>query len=77
MTDDKPNEEHISVSNQSDHILEYMEERFHFLITQDEIDDAISIGDEYIEWMKAEPDEIYQYYLTYELEKEYLSRQQS
>lgn len=72
----KEKQEQLSISAQSDDILSYMQDRFHQLMTEDRMEDAISIGDEYIEWMKADPDEVYLYFTTTELNQEYMSRQQ-
>jgi hypothetical protein len=73
---DNLNKEHQSVSKQTDNILSYMQDRFHQLMTEDKMDDAISIGDEYIEWMKGDPDEVYLYSKPDELLEDYKSKQQ-
>ena len=65
----KEQKEFESVSIQSDNILEYMQDRFHDLMQQDRMDDAIAIGDEYIEWMKGDEDEIFLYYNEHELKE--------
>ena len=69
---DKDKQEQESVSQQADNILMYMQERFNDLMHEDRIDDAIAIGDEFIEWMKDDDTEIYFYYNEHEL-KELLS----
>lgn len=73
---DNLNKEYQSVSQQTDDILSYMQDRFHQLMTEDRMDDAISIGDEYVEWMKADPDEVYLYSKPDELLEDYKSKQQ-
>jgi hypothetical protein len=65
----KEQKEQDSVSIQSDNILQYMQDRFHTLMQEDRMDDAIAIGDEYIEWMKGDEDEIFLYYNEYELKE--------
>jgi hypothetical protein len=69
MSNKKQQKEFQSVSIQSDNILQYMQDRFHTLMQQDRMDDAISIGDEYIEWMKGDEDEIFLYYNEHELKE--------
>ena len=65
----KEQKEQDSVSKQSDNILQYMQDRFQILMEQDRIDDAIAIGDEFIEWMKGDEDEIFLYYNEHELKE--------
>jgi hypothetical protein len=65
----KEQKEQDSVSKQSDNILQYMQDRFHELMEQDRMDDAIAIGDEFIEWMKGDEDEIFLYYNEHELKE--------
>ena len=65
----KEEKEYQSVSDQSDNILSYMQDRFHELMEQDRIDDAIAIGDEFIEWMKGDDDEVFLYYNEHELKE--------
>jgi hypothetical protein len=65
----KEQREEESVSIQSDNILEYMQDRFHTLMQEDRMDDAIAIGDEFIEWMKGDEDEIFLYYNEHELKE--------
>jgi hypothetical protein len=65
----KEEREEESVSKQSDNILEYMQDRFHTLMQEDRMDDAIAIGDEFIEWMKGDEDEIFLYYNEHELKE--------
>jgi hypothetical protein len=66
---DKSEKEYQSVSEQSDNILQYMQDRFHTLMQEDRMDDAIAIGDEFIEWMKGDEDEVFLYYNEYELKE--------
>ena len=66
--------EYESVSEQSDHILLYMQDRFQELMEDNRIDDAIAIGDEYIEWIGQYPDEVFLYYNEKELKKDYKER---
>jgi hypothetical protein len=65
----KEEKEYQSVSDQSDNILSYMQDRFHELMEQDRMDDAIAIGDEFIEWMKGDDDEVFLYYNEHELKE--------
>lgn len=65
----KEEKEFESVSIQSDNILEYMQDRFHTLMQEDRMDDAIAIGDEFIEWMKGDEEEIFLYYNEHELKE--------
>ena len=58
-----------SVSDQSDNILSYMQDRFYQLVQEDRMEDAIAIGDEYIEWMKGDEDEVFLYYNEKELKE--------
>ena len=69
MSNNKEEKEFESVSIQSDNILEYMQDRFHTLMQEDRMDDAIAIGDEFIEWMKGDEDEIFLYYNEHELKE--------
>jgi len=64
---DKELKEQESVSDQSDNILSYMQDRFYHLVQEDRMEDAIAIGDEFLEWMKGDEDEIFLYYNEYEL----------
>ena len=66
---DNSEKEYKSVSDQSDNILHYMQDRFHELMEQDRMDDAIAIGDEFLEWMKGDDDEIFLYYNEHELKE--------
>lgn len=59
--------EYESVSEQSEQILLYMQDRFHELMKQDQMDDAIAIGDEFFEWIRQDPDEVFLYYNEKEL----------
>ena len=66
--------EYESVSEQSDTILLYMQDRFQELIEDNRMDDAIAIGDEFIEWIGQYPDEVFLYYNEKELQQDYESR---
>lgn len=66
--------EYESVSIQSDQILSWAEERFHQLMNQDSVQNAIALGDEYLEWMRQDPDEVFLYFNEHELEEDYKSR---
>ena len=66
--------EYESVSEQSDQIVLYMQDRFTDLVSQNRMDDAISIGDEYFEWIRQDPDEVFLYYNEKELQEEYNSK---
>lgn len=66
---DKELKEQESVSDQSDNILLYMQDRFQQLMEEDRMEDAIAIGDEFIEWMKGDEDEVFLYYNEYELKE--------
>jgi hypothetical protein len=63
--------EYESVSEQSDQILTYMQDRFQELMEANQIEDAISIGDEFIEWIGGYPDEVFLYYNEKELQEQY------
>jgi hypothetical protein len=67
--------EYESVSRQSDKIVLYMQDRFTDLMSQNRMDDAISIGDEYFEWIRQDPDEVFLYYNEKELAQDYEARQ--
>jgi hypothetical protein len=69
MSNNKEQKEEESVSKQSDNILEYMQDRFYQLVKEDKMDDAIAIGDEFIEWMKGDEDEVFLYYNEHELKE--------
>lgn len=69
MSNNKEKKEEESVSTQSDDILSYMQDRFYELVKEDRMDDAIAIGDEYLEWMKGDEDEIFLYYNEHELKE--------
>jgi hypothetical protein len=66
--------EYESVSEQSDQILLYMQDRFIELMQNDRNDDAIAVGDEFLEWIKQDPDEVFLYYNEKELKQEYDSK---
>ncbi len=66
--------EYESVSRQSDQILLYMQDRFIELMQSDRNDDAIAVGDEFLEWIKQDPDEVFLYYNEKELKQEYDSK---
>jgi hypothetical protein len=59
--------EYESVSIQSDKILLHMQDRFQELMEQDRPEDAIAIGDEFFEWIRQDPDEVFLYYNEHEL----------
>jgi hypothetical protein len=61
--------EYESVSRQSDKIVLYMQDRFTDLMSQNRMDDAIAIGDEYFEWIRQDPDEVFLYYNENELKE--------
>lgn len=62
-------QEYECVSRQSEHILSYMENRFKYLMENGRNEDAIAVGDEYIEWISQDPDEVFLYYNARELEE--------
>ena len=66
--------EYECVSEQSDTILVYMQNRFQDLMSENRMDDAISIGDEYFEWIRQDPDEVFLYYNERELQQEFDSK---
>jgi hypothetical protein len=66
--------EYESVSEQSDQIVLYMQDRFTDLMSENRMDDAIAIGDEYFEWIRQDPDEVFLYYNENELQEEYNSK---
>lgn len=66
--------EYESVSEQSDQILLYMQDRFQELMSENRMDDAIAIGDEYLEWIGQYPDEVFLYYNERELQEDYESK---
>ena len=63
--------EYECVSEQSDQILLYMQDRFQYLMEQDRMNDAIAVGDEYFEWIRQDPDEVFLYYNERELQQQY------
>lgn len=63
--------EYESVSEQSDQILLYMQDRFQDLMLDNRPEDAIAIGDEYLEWIGQYPDEVFLYYNQNELKEDY------
>ena len=69
MTNKKEQQEQQSVSDQSDSILSYMQDRFQTLLQDDRMEDAIAIGDEFFEWIRCDDDEVYLYYNEYELKE--------
>lgn len=69
--------EYESVSKQSDQILLYMQDRFQELVSNQQMDDAISIGDEFFEWIRQDPDEVFLYYNENELKEDYESKHSS
>jgi hypothetical protein len=66
--------EYECVSEQSDQILLYMQDRFQELMSENRADDAIAIGDEFIEWIGQYPDEVFLYYNEKELKQDYKER---
>lgn len=67
--------EYESVSQQSDQILLHMQDRFQDLVSNQQMDDAISIGDEFFEWIRQDPDEVFLYFNEHELQQDYESKQ--
>lgn len=63
--------EYESVSEQSDQILLYMQDRFQELMEENRMDDAIAIGDEFFEWIRQDPDEVFLYYNEKEIQQDY------
>ncbi len=63
--------EYESVSEQSDQILLYMQDRFQELMGQNQMDDAIAVGDEFFEWIRQDPDEVFLYFNENELKQDY------
>ena len=66
--------EYESVSRQSDQIVLYMQDRFQDLMSENRVDDAIAVGDEYFEWIRQDPDEVFLYYNERELQQEFDSK---
>lgn len=66
--------EYESVSQQSDQILTYAQDRFQELLQEGRTDDAICIGDEFLEWIGDYPDEVFLYYNENELKEDYESK---
>lgn len=66
--------EYESVSEQSDQILLYMQDRFQELVSNDQMNDAIAVGDEFFEWIRQDPDEVFLYYNENELKEDYESK---
>jgi hypothetical protein len=52
----------------------YMQDRFQHLMEENRADDAIAIGDEYIEWIGQYPDEVFLYFNEKELKQDYKER---
>ena len=69
MTEEE--KEYECVSKQSDEILLYMQNRFQHLMEKDQMNDAIAVGDEYFEWIRQDPDEVFLYYNERELQEQY------
>lgn len=63
--------EYECVSEQSDQIVLYMQDRFQHLMEKDQMNDAIAIGDEYFEWIRQDPDEVFLYYNEQELQQQF------
>jgi hypothetical protein len=66
--------EYECVSEQSDQIVLYMQDRFQYLMEQDRMEDAIALGDEFFEWIRQDPDEVFLYYNERELQEDYHER---
>jgi tRNA splicing ligase len=66
--------EYESVSEQSDQILLYMQDRFQELMEENQTENAIAIGDEFLEWIGQYPDEVFLYYNENELKQDYESK---
>jgi len=69
MTEEE--KEYANVSKQSDEIVLYMQDRFQHLLEKNQMDDAIAVGDEYFEWIRQDPDEVFLYYNERELQEQY------
>ena len=69
MTEEE--KEYANVSKQSDEIVLYMQDRFQHLLEKNQMDDAIAVGDEYFEWIRQDPDEVFLYYNERELQEHY------
>ena len=69
MTEEE--KEYANVSKQSDEIVLYMQDRFQHLLEKNQMDDAIALGDEYFEWIRQDPDEVFLYYNERELQEQY------
>lgn len=69
MTEEE--KEYANVSKQSDEIVLYMQNRFQHLLEKNQMDDAIAVGDEYFEWIRQDPDEVFLYYNERELQEQY------
>ena len=63
--------EYECVSEQSDQIVLYMQDRFQYLMEQDRMEDAIALGDEFFEWIRQDPDEVFLYYNERELQQQF------
>lgn len=63
--------EYECVSEQSDQIVLYMQDRFQELMEQDRMEDAIALGDEFFEWIRQDPDEVFLYYNERELQQQF------
>ena len=69
MTEEE--KEYACVSKQSDEIVLYMQNRFQHLLEKNQMNDAIAVGDEYFEWIRQDPDEVFLYYNELELQEQY------
>jgi len=69
MTEEE--KEYACVSKQSDEIVLYMQDRFQHLMEKNQMNDAIAVGDEYFEWIRQDPDEVFLYYNERELQEQY------
>lgn len=67
MISNEEQQEYECVSRQSEHILCYMEDRFKYLMENDRNEDAIAVGNEFLEWISQDPDEVFLFYNAREL----------
>jgi hypothetical protein len=71
MNHNTTDHEQLSVSDQVDRIMDDAFSQFTSLIQNDRNDDAIAIGDEYLEWMKDIDAETILFYNEKELKETY------
>jgi hypothetical protein len=43
-------------------------------MSENRMDDAIAVGDEFLEWIRQDPDEVFLYYNEKELKQEYVDK---